>query len=111
MLHPKPNRQNTRVRTANPRSIAPIVRPKQSLKVMVAAGISMKGKTDLIIIDEGSTVNSQYYRERILPVYGRYALNRQHFTSRRTAILMQDGARCHTAAASITAAKALFGVV
>lgn len=105
-LFPKPNRQNRRMRTANPQNIPPIQIPKFSLKIMIAGGINRYGKTELVIIDEKTNVNGDYYRERILPTYANALAH--NFPEPNNVVLMQDGAKCHTAHASIAKCRVLF---
>ncbi|KAJ4426585.1 hypothetical protein ANN_26383 [Periplaneta americana] len=60
-LHSILNRQNARIRTADPSSIKPTQVPKFCVKIMVAGGISRYGKTQLVIVNEKKTVNGEYY--------------------------------------------------
>ena len=96
-LQPKPNRQNRRIRTNDPQQISPIVTPKFSLKIMVAAGISRYGKTELHIVPQNQTVDGEYYRQEILPLYQKVMNDPRQFPRRSLGILMQDGATAHTA--------------
>lgn len=57
---------------------------------MVAGGISRYGKTELIVVDKGKTVNGEYYRDRILPFYT--ATAKDSTRNNLLVILMQDGA-------------------
>ncbi|KAJ4431936.1 hypothetical protein ANN_20544, partial [Periplaneta americana] len=57
-LHSIPNRQNARIRTADPSSIKPTQVPKFGVKIMVAGGISRYGKTQLIIMEPEPTAKS-----------------------------------------------------
>lgn len=100
-LYPAPNRQNQRVRTATPESIPYVRRPKFGLKIMIAGGISRYGKTDLVVVEQNKTVDGKYYRDIILPVYKRAADDKTIFPVRNKVILMQDGATCHTARATM----------
>ena len=112
-LFPKPNSQNTRIRTSNPSRRQPISIPKNGLKIMVAGGLSASGLTELHIVEHGATVNAAYYREKILPIYisslpattGDIADRRnQHclFQEAHRVIFMQDGAPAHTANATLS---------
>lgn len=100
-LFPTPNRQNHRVRTSSPQTIPPIRRPKFGLQIMVAGGISRYGKTELVVVDKGKTVDSQYYQENILPAYLTCLKDKSMFPVQKHAVLMQDGAKCHTAKSTI----------
>jgi hypothetical protein len=101
-LHPRPNRQNHRVRTEHRSTIPPVQRPKFGLKIMVAGGISAHGKSQLHIVPDKVNINGEYYRENIVPLYAQCINNRQCFPRRRIAILMQDGAPAHTAKLTIS---------
>lgn len=68
-LYPKPNKQNMRIRTSNPDDRVHINIPKNGLKIMIAGGMSAHGLTGLHIVEQGKTVNGDYYRTKILPVY------------------------------------------
>ncbi|KAJ4426681.1 hypothetical protein ANN_26479 [Periplaneta americana] len=59
-LHSIPNRQNARIRTADPSSVKPTQVPKFGVKIMVAGGISRYGKTQFVIVNEKKTVNGEY---------------------------------------------------
>jgi len=107
-LYPKPNPQNMRIRTSNPAMRTPIGVPKNSLKIMVAGGLSANGLTELHVVDSGATVTAKYYQEQILPFYfATQPIIRQESTptqAQRTlfdgssdVVFMQDGAPAHTA--------------
>lgn len=95
-LHPKPNSQNYRIRTANKKKINNVKVPKFSLQIMVASGFTAQGVTELHIVEDGCTVNGKYYREKILPIYLE-ALKTDLFSSKAKATMMHDGAPAHTA--------------
>lgn len=107
-LYPKPNKQNSRIRTSDPSSIVPIQRPKGGLKIMIAGGISANGKSELHIIDKDKTVNGEYYRDFIIPVFARCLNNKKQFPLKKRAIFMQDGAPAHKAKATLTCLKTSF---
>lgn len=77
-----------------------IIREQQGFpkKVMVSVGISKAGKTSIIFVEEGKTVNAQYYCDKILkemiPQMNRLARGKEYQ-------FMQDGARAHTANLSL----------
>jgi transposase len=100
-LQPKPNRQNRRIRTSDPTSIPEVPVPKFTLKIMVAGGISRYGKTALHIVNQGATVDGDYYRGEILPIFINSLKSRNQFPNPDAAVLMQDGARAHTAKATL----------
>ena len=60
-LHPKPNSQNMRFYTDSIKKVPTIKRPKFGLNIMVAGGITGFGKTPLVIVDQGSTLNAEEY--------------------------------------------------
>lgn len=107
-LFPKPNAQNTRIRTLEPQHRSPIQVPKHGLKIMVAGGLCANGLTRLHIVEDKSTVTAAYYRGQILPVYLDAVQGRQGdascsqdrrplFEDPGRAVFMQDGAPAHTA--------------
>jgi transposase len=105
-LYPRPNSQNTRIRTSHPDDRVSMNIPKHGLKIMVAGGMTGTGLTKLHIVDAGATITGNYYRDRILPVYLEAArrhdisdsiLENSLFTAREHAVFMQDGAPAHTA--------------
>ena len=100
-LHPKPNRQNRRIRTEDPKKIPQVLVPKFTLKIMVAGGISRYGKTALLIVDQGKTVDGEYYRSNILPTYVNALKNAAQFPRPQHCVLMQDGAKAHLAKVTV----------
>ncbi|KAJ4447039.1 hypothetical protein ANN_09028 [Periplaneta americana] len=104
-LHSIPNRQNARIRTADPSSIKPSQVPKFGVKIMVAGGISRYGKTQLVIVNEKKTVNGEYYCTHILPVCSKVLRHITKFPKQHIAFLMQDGARAHTAKSTLDTIK------
>ena len=116
-LFPRPNLQNTRIRTSTPELRVPIQIPKYGLKIMVAGGMSAYGLTQLHIVDPDATVTGEYYRTRILPLYSEAAkrtasigdLTRDRmFSTSNMVVLMQDGAPAHTANATLSLISTLF---
>ena len=77
--------------------IPTVMRPKQSLKIMVPGGINRYGKTDLHVIPDKVTVNGNYYRKSILSVYQKACNDRTLFPKPDKVVLMQNGAPAHTA--------------
>ena len=67
-------------------------------KVMVSVAISKAGKTSIIFVEEGQTVNAQYYCNKLLkkmiPQMNKLAAGNDY-------LFMQDGARAHTAKLSV----------
>ena len=65
---------------------------------MVSVGVSKAGKTSVIFIEDGKTVNAEYYCGKILkemiPQMNRLAKGKEYQ-------FMQDGARAHTAKLSL----------
>jgi len=101
-LQPRVNKQNRRIRTSDPSTIKPEMRPKFPLKVMVAGGISRYGKTDLYVVPNHETVNGEHYRTHILPSYTTTINDSRVFPCSNLSVLMQDGATCHTARATLS---------
>ena len=93
-LQPKVNRQNRRVRSKDPTTIRPLMRPKFPMKIMVAGGINRYGKTDLYVVPQGETVDGEHYRQHLLPMYTQILNDGQYFPRKNMAVLMQDGATC-----------------
>ena len=86
--------------------LKPVVIPKFDLKIMVCGGISRYGKTRLCIVPKSQTVTGNYYREHILPEYIRILKDRRIVPKQQHALLMQDGATCHTAVKTMNQIKA-----
>ena len=63
-LYPRPNRQNTRIRTSDPRLRTPVPIPKHGLKIMIAGGLGANGLSKLFICEPGATITGAYYREK-----------------------------------------------
>jgi transposase len=93
-LNPKPNKQNTRVRSSN-REVSVVGIPKFPLKVMVAGGITASGVTELYICDSGEIINGKVYEEKILPIYLSAINNPKLIPNKRKATFMQDSAPAH----------------
>ena len=110
-LHPEINKQNMRIRTSDPDLIPTYRKPKFGLKVMVAGAISTRGKSDLIFMDKGETVNKDVYRNKILPAYERFAKDRSLFPNQKMVTFSQDGAPAHTATTTMTYLEATFPTV
>ena len=109
-LFPRPNAQNTRIRTSNVDLRSPIGIPKYDLKIIIAGGICANGLTELHICDADTTVTGEYYRQSILPVYfaplealsaDRSIYVRRPFPTPTRVVFMQDGAPAHTARATL----------
>ena len=97
----KVNRPNRRVRSKDPTTIRPLMRPKFPMKIMVAGGINRYGKTDLYVVPQGETVDGEHYRQHLLPMYTQILNDGQYFPRKNMAVLMQDGTTCHTPRATI----------
>ena len=100
-LHPKVNRPNKRIQTSDPSSIKPEMRLKFPLKITVAGVISRYGKTELYIVPPGESVNGKHYRRNIVSIYTNIMINGHVFPHTDMAVLMQGGATCHTARATL----------
>jgi transposase len=116
-LYPKPNAQNTRIRTATRGLREPFGVPKHGLKILVAGGLCAGGLSELYVSPANYTVTGQNYRQDILPVYIRacsrtsdsVAIDEKTlFEEPAAAVLMQDGAPAHTARATLALASQAF---
>ena len=119
-LYPRPNKQNTRIRTSNPNLRSPVQIPKHGLKIMIAGGLAARGLTELHICGPQTTINGQYYREKIIPVYLREVSNPEVdnpfapprlFESPRNVVFMQDGAPAHSANETLELLRQYFSTV
>jgi len=95
-LHGQGHSQNRRYRTEERIDVPPILRPKHSLKIMVAGGFCAGGVTQLHVVPQGQTINANYYQTKILPTYTQ-AMSSGIFSSRNNIVFQQDGAPAHTA--------------
>ena len=95
------NSQNDRVYSAETKKAqvqeSRLIRERDhfSRSIMVSVGVSRMGKTNIVFVDPGPKVNSEYYcehvlREGLLPVI-------QAKSGRQNWTLQQDGAPSHTA--------------
>ena len=100
-LYPMVNRLNKRIPTSDPSSIKPEMRLKFPLKITVAGVISRYGKTELYIVPPGESVNGKHYCKNIVSIYTNIIINGHVFLCTDMAVLMQDGATCHTARATL----------
>jgi transposase len=118
-LYPKPNAQNTRIRSSNLDLRKPIQIPKNGLKVMIAGGLSANGLTTLHICPPNTTITGNYYREHILPLYfdakaGSSAngiIAQKLFEHPENVAFMQDGAPAHTAKLTMNLIEQNFGII
>jgi hypothetical protein len=95
-VSPSINTQNQRYYTEDRTSFPPVLRPNHGLKVMVEGGFCAQGVTDLHLVDKG-TVNANYYKDRILPIYIQSLEDRGLFPQTKKVTFQQDGATPHTA--------------
>jgi transposase len=97
-LNAAPNRQNCRIRTLSPEKRI-VCLPKNTVTVMVAGEMTFNGLTDLHIVDRSSTVNGDYYRRNIVPIYASTSASTPNglFSRRELITFQQDGAPAHTA--------------
>ena len=72
-------------------------RQKFPSSVMVSVGVSYLGKTSIHFVTTGQRINSDYYCNNLLD----QLIPDMNELSGNDFIFMQDGARCHTSAASI----------
>ena len=73
-----------------------IKRPKFGLTIMVAGEITGFGKTPLMIVDQGKTIDALEYASSILPNYLWSKFEDDLFPNQDLATFQQDGATCHT---------------
>jgi transposase len=101
-LFPRPNPQNTRIRSADSSLRVPTRIPKHGLKIMVAGGLCASGLTDLHVATADVTITGNYYRSHILPVFFSSTDREGRLFDRpREIVFMQDGAPAHTAHATL----------
>ena len=84
---------STHVYISSGDSIPQIPRSKQSPKIMVWGGISWYGKTELILVAQGESVDSKRYQKVLSRAWPSI---RAQFPGNIRWILQQDGAKCHT---------------
>ena len=100
MNHPR-NTQNDRVYAVNKGDISlerlAVKRSTFPKNVMISVGVSKLGKTSVFFVEKGVKINSEYYRKELLDKM----LPEMSTLSDGDYILLQDGARSHTAKASI----------
>jgi transposase len=112
-LFPKPNSQNTQIRTSAPDHRGVVGIPKNGLKIMVAGGLCANGLSRLHVVEQGATINGEYYRMKILPVYiATLQVDGSNingirpigslFAEPSNVVFMQDGAPAHTARATMS---------
>lgn len=89
------NSQNLRFRTNSPSTVPVFQLPKHPIKIMVVGGICGFGKTELHIVDNKTTIDGNYYRDVILPIY--FDTMEKLMPDQELAILRQDGAPSHSA--------------
>ena len=107
LLHPMPNKQTTRVYTTDKSlTICPV--PKKSIHIMVAGGITSRGKTELYICEPKETINGNVYENKILPIYLKAIDNRDLIRCRKKATLQQDSAPGHNTKSVIKKIEATF---
>ena len=102
-----PNPQNDRVWAESRDQVPPVHTVKQPAKLMVWGAMSAEALTELHIIPQKQTVNTEYYVSQLLEGSLLPALNRsaeagavtekKMVETRSSAIFMQDGAPSHTA--------------
>lgn len=90
-----PNTQNYRIRTQDKSTISPTITTKHPMHIMVAGGISANGVTELWMSEPKQTINSQVYRDEILPLYIKAANTKELFQNKNKVILQQDNAPPH----------------
>jgi transposase len=105
-----PNAQNDTVWGSQEENVPSAPQMKFSPSVMVWGGMTARGLTSLHFVPNGIRLNSQYYITNILeqvvkPAFERQSDNgsvmqRKLFVDNDLGIFQQDGARCHTSAAT-----------
>jgi len=69
-LHGKPNKQNIRIRSANPDAAKFVGTVKHDpVTVQVFGGITWRGMTQLHILEADQRITGDFYRRRMLPKY------------------------------------------
>lgn len=96
-LHGLPNRQNVRIRTANPENAKFIKSVKHDpVTLQVYAGITARGLTELRFLEKEVRINAALYRGKILPNY-LADLKGLYGDEIDRVLLQEDGAKPHTA--------------
>lgn len=87
---------------------------------MVAGGMRTRGLMMLHIVEQGQTVDGDYYRTKILPIYFEACTRTVEdaqidrgilFSDKEKVVFMQDGAPAHTANAKLTLINQSFRAV
>ena len=107
-LHPIPNRQNTRIRSADPNAAKFIKTVKHDpVTVQVYGGITWLGMTNLHFLDKDVRVNGAFYRDHMLPKY-RADLQELYGEEFEKVVFQEDGAKPHIAKISSAYVKNSF---
>ncbi len=74
-------------------------RVMKPMSIMVWAGITSKGKTELVFVPPGTEINAKYYQEEVVKKFA---------VPLKPKIFQQDGAPAHSAKSTISFLKANF---
>jgi hypothetical protein len=96
-LHAIPNRQNTRIRSADPDAAKFIKTVKHDpVTVQVYGGVTWRGMTNLHFLEKDVRVNKEFYRDQMLPKY-KADLLELYGDDFDGVVFQEDGAKPHIA--------------
>lgn len=99
-LHGRPNKQNVRIRSADPDAAKFVGTVKHDpVCVQVFGGITWRGMTKLHILEAGQRINSDFYCKQMLPKY-KADIQQLYGVDAGKVLLQEDGAPAHTSEAS-----------
>eukprot|EP00298_Acanthocystis_sp_HF-20_P011203 c19280_g1_i2.p1 GENE.c19280_g1_i2~~c19280_g1_i2.p1 ORF type:complete len:382 (+),score=27.61 c19280_g1_i2:308-1453(+) len=93
-LHPRPNKQNYRVYSEHSEASQYKQWKGEGSKLVVAAGVSASGFTDLYIFPPNQVLNSNFYIDELLPFY-QSQIKKLYKSNWRDVFLQEDGATPH----------------
>jgi transposase len=91
------NRKTSFYRTEEKKDVPFFLKPKKGVMLMAAGGFCSRGVSELHIVAKGQTVDGNYYRGSILPIYFDALDSTTLFPNKRKIVFQQDGAPSHTA--------------
>lgn len=99
-LYPKSLSSQCRFRTEKRQDVISNDSVKFSPKIMIAGGFCAQGVSKLYFV-ENDTINGEYYKENILPIYLEAMNNPSLFPIKSRTTFMQDGAPSHSTKVNI----------
>ena len=106
-LNPQPNRQNDVIRTSDLTKVPVEKLPKNSLKIMVAGGMSANGVTKLVIMNPNEKINANVYMDKILTKYIE-SKSSEMFSIKNKITYQADGAPAHNSKKVVKMVEANF---